>query len=118
MLIHRRHAESPEAYAQDNEIIRRGDIIGATGIPSRTKMGELSLLASRVQLLSPCLHQLPGREGLVDQETRYRKRYLDLIVNPHTRDTFITRAKVIQHVRRFLDNLGFLEVSPPSCNTR
>ena len=74
-------------------------------------MGELSLTVSKVQLLSPCLHQLPGREGLVDQETRYRKRYLDLIMNPPTRDTFITRAKIVQHVRRFLDNLGFLEVS-------
>ncbi|ORX40697.1 hypothetical protein BD324DRAFT_611813 [Kockovaella imperatae] len=113
ILAQEQHAESPEAFAQENEIIRRGDIIGATGIPSRTKMGELSLLASKIQLLSPCLHQLPGREGLVDQETRYRKRYLDLIVNSHTRDTFITRAKVIQHVRRFLDNLGFLEVETP-----
>ena len=106
-----RNAASPEEFAQDNDLIRRGDIIGATGLPSRTKMGELSLSATKVQLLSPCLHQLPGREGLVDQETRYRKRYLDLIMNSSTRETFITRARVIQHIRRFMDNLGFLEVS-------
>lgn len=66
---------------------------------------------SEVKLLSPCLHQLPGREGLVDLETRYRKRYLDLIMNPDTRDVFITRSKVVNYVRKYLDNLGFLEVS-------
>ena len=73
-------------------------------------MGELSLTISKIELLSPCLHQLPGREGIVDQETRYRKRYLDLIMNPTTRDTFITRAKVVNSIRTYLDDKGFLEV--------
>lgn len=74
-------------------------------------MGELSLSITKIQLLSPCLHQLPGREGLVDQETRYRKRYLDLIMNQSTRDIFITRSRVINYIRKFLDNQGFIEVS-------
>ena len=74
-------------------------------------MGELSLSTSKIELLSPCLHQLPGREGVVDQETRYRKRYLDLIMNPTTRDIFITRSKIVSYVRKFLDSLGFLEVN-------
>lgn len=74
-------------------------------------MGELSIAITDIKLLSPCLHQLPGREGVVDQETRYRKRYLDLIMNGSTRDIFVTRSKVINYIRKFLDNLGFIEVS-------
>jgi lysyl-tRNA synthetase class 2 len=74
-------------------------------------MGELSIAITSIQLLSPCLHQLPGREGVTDQETRYRKRYLDLIMNQDTRDVFITRSKVVNYIRKYLDNLGFLEVS-------
>jgi len=105
------NAESAEAFDAHHEHIRRGDIIGATGFPARTKAGELSLQVSEVKLLSPCLHQLPGREGLVDLETRYRKRYLDLIMNHETRDVFITRSKVVNYIRKFLDNLGFMEVS-------
>ena len=65
-------------------------------------------------LLAPSLHQLPSEHfGLKDQETRYRKRYLDLILSENTRRIFITRSKVINYVRRFLDNLGFLEVETP-----
>lgn len=108
-----RNFSSPEDFALNNDLIRRGDIIGVTGLPTRTKMGELSLSVSALQLLSPCLHQLPGREGVVDQETRYRKRYLDLIMNPDTRNTFITRSKVVNYIRKYLDSLGFLEVETP-----
>jgi len=65
-------------------------------------------------LLSPNLHQLPsGFYGLKDQETRYRKRYLDLIMNENTRRLFVTRSRIINYVRRFLDNLGFMEVETP-----
>lgn len=104
------NSDAAESFATDHDVIRRGDIIGVTGRPTRTKAGELSLQISSIQLLSPCLHQLPGREGLVDIETRYRKRYLDLIVNNDTRNVFITRSKVINYIRKYLDNLGFLEV--------
>lgn len=105
------NASSPDDFATTHNLIRRGDIVGVTGIPSRTKMGELSIAITDIKLLSPCLHQLPGREGVVDQETRYRKRYLDLIMNGSTRDIFVTRSKVINYIRKFLDNLGFIEVS-------
>lgn len=98
---------------QVNNLIRRGDIIGVTGKPSRTKTGELSLSISSIQLLSPCLHQLPGREGIVDIETKFRKRYLDLMITPETRQTFINRSRIINYVRKYLDSLGFLEASPP-----
>lgn len=106
---------SPEEYTSSNSLIRRGDIIGVAGLPSRTKTGELSLTINKIELLAPCLHQLPGREGIVDQETRYRKRYLDLIVNPASREIFITRSKVVNYVRKYLDSLGFLEVGTVLC---
>ena len=108
-----RNAASPEEFYEAHDLIRRGDVVGVKGHPSRTKMGELSISATSLQLLAPCLHQLPGREGVVDQETRYRKRYLDLMVNTDTRNIFITRSKVINHIRSYLDNLGFLEVETP-----
>jgi lysyl-tRNA synthetase class 2 len=105
------NASSLDSFLSSHDLIRRGDIVGVTGLPSRTKAGELSLQISELKLLSPCLHQLPGREGVVDQETKYRKRYLDLIMNPTTRDVFVARSKVVNYIRKFLDNLGFLEVS-------
>lgn len=113
VLAQAQNATSPEDFAAQNDIIRRGDIIGVTGKPSRTKTGELSITVSSVKLLSPCLHQLPGREGLTDLETRYRKRYLDLIVNNPTRDIFIARSKIVNYIRKYLDGLGFLEVETP-----
>jgi lysyl-tRNA synthetase, class II len=84
------------------------------GKPSRTKKGELSISPSDMVLLAPNLHQLPSAHfGLKDQETRYRKRYLDLILSEHTRNIFISRSKIINYIRRFLDGQGFLEVETP-----
>jgi lysyl-tRNA synthetase class 2 len=83
-------------------------------VPARTKTGELSLAAARVQLLAPNLHQLPSAHfGLKDQETRYRKRYLDLIVSAPARRVFVARSRIVNYIRRFLDGLGFLEVETP-----
>ncbi|KAG6916232.1 hypothetical protein DXG01_007765 [Tephrocybe rancida] len=104
-------AADPEVFVATHDIFRRGDIVGVTGTPSRTKTGELSISPSSIQLLSPNLHQLPF--GLKDQETRYRKRYLDLILNENTRKLFVTRSKIVNYIRRFLDNLGFMEVETP-----
>ena len=88
--------------------------MGVIGTPSRTKKGELSISPSETILLAPNLHQLPsGHFGLKDQETRYRKRYLDLILSEDTRRIFITRSKIINYIRRFFDNLGFIEVETP-----
>ena len=95
-------------------MFRRGDIVGVIGTPSRTKKGELSISPSQIILLAPNLHQLPSDHfGLKDQETRYRKRYLDLILSDDTRRIFYTRSRIINYIRRFLDSLGFLEVETP-----
>ncbi|KAG6856548.1 hypothetical protein H0H87_003367 [Tephrocybe sp. NHM501043] len=107
-------AADPDNFVATHDIFRRGDIVGVTGTPSRTKKGELSISPSSIQLLSPNLHQLPSSHfGLKDQETRYRKRYLDLILNENSRKLFVTRSKIVNYVRRFLDNLGFMEVETP-----
>lgn len=86
-------------------------MVGVTGVPGKTKRGELSIMAQDITLLAPCLRMLPkAHYGLKDQETRYRQRYLDLIMNLNVREKFITRAKIISHVRSYLDQRGFLEV--------
>jgi lysyl-tRNA synthetase, class II len=80
----------------------------------RTKKGELSIAPTSITLLAPNLHQLPSTHfGLKDQETRYRKRYLDLILNDNTRTLFITRSKILNYIRRYFDALGFIEVETP-----
>ncbi|XP_047516192.1 lysine--tRNA ligase isoform X1 [Pieris napi] len=109
--------ESEEKFIKDTDKLRRGDIIGCVGHPGKTKKGELSIVPKTVQLLSPCLHMLPHLHfGLKDKETRFRKRYLDLILNDKVRQTFYTRTKIIAYIRRFLDNLGFLEIETPMMN--
>ncbi|MGP4070612.1 lysine--tRNA ligase [Halobacillus sp. B29] len=91
-----------------------GDIIGVTGVMFKTNVGELSVKADEFHLLTKALRPLPEKfHGLQDVEQRYRQRYLDLITNPGSRDTFITRSKIIQSMRRYLDGLGFLEVETP-----
>lgn len=98
-------------------LIKRGDIMGVTGYPGRTKAGEFSIQPTKLKLLSPCLHQLPTQQyGLKDLETRFRQRYLDLMINENTRKTFEVRSKVIRFIRSFLDNHGFLEVETPVLN--
>lgn len=91
-----------------------GDIIGISGVVFKTNTGELTVLASKFTLLSKSLRTLPEKwHGLTDTEIRYRKRYLDLISNPETRELFIERSKIIKYIRDFLDNKGFLEVETP-----
>ena len=119
---HTGQAGTPEGYAEMHDLLRRGDVVGVKGYPGKTKKGELSIFPVELQLLAPNLHMLPktlgesGKGGLRDQEQRFRKRYLDLIVNNNVRDIFVKRAKIINYVRRFLDNLGFLEVETPMMN--
>ncbi|KAG5422272.1 KRS1 [Candida metapsilosis] len=115
-------AESPEAFEEMHDILKRGDIIGVTGYPGRTNPakggeGELSVFAQKVQLLTPCLHMLPTEHyGFKDQEARYRKRYLDLIMNDSSRERFRVRSKIIQYIRKFLDQRDFVEVETPILN--
>ncbi len=97
------------------ELCDIGDIIGVSGIVFKTKTGELSVKAKELVFLTKSLRPLPEKfHGLKDVETRYRKRYVDLIVNPEVRDTFITRSRILTSMRRYLDNLGFLEVETPT----
>lgn len=106
-----------ETWKTFRDNVRRCDIAGFTGIPGRTKRGELSLHPSSAQILAPCLHMLPTDfQGLTNVDTRYRQRYLDLIMNDSTRKVFETRARIISYVRRFLDARGFLEVETPLMN--
>lgn len=91
-----------------------GDIVGVTGILFKTKVGELSIKVQDFQLLTKSLRPLPDKfHGLKDIEQRYRQRYLDLISSQESRKTFITRSKIIQAMRRYLDDHGYLEVETP-----
>ena len=95
-----------------------GDIVGVEGEAFRTKRGEISVKAFKITLLSKSLLPLPEKfHGLTDLETRYRQRYVDLIVNPEVRRTFEVRSKFIKHVRDFLDARGYMEVETPVLNT-
>lgn len=92
-----------------------GDILGVKGEVFKTKMGEISVRAEEVKLLSKSLQTLPEKfHGLKDQDIRYRQRYVDLIVNPEIKDVFIMRNKIIRGIREYLDNAGYLEVETPT----
>ncbi|MBC7240346.1 MAG: lysine--tRNA ligase, partial [Chloroflexi bacterium] len=103
-----------EKYSFFKSWVDIGDIIGVKGIPFRTRRGELSIWVSDFALLTKALRALPEKwHGLRDVETRYRQRYLDLIVNLESRNRFIVRSKVIKLFREFLDSKGFMEVETP-----
>lgn len=95
-----------------------GDIIGIEGFVFRTRKGEISIHAQKVTLLSKSLLPLPEKwHGLKDQDTRYRQRYVDLIVNPDVKDTFVKRSMILREIRNYLDNLGYIEVDTPVLHT-
>ena len=95
-----------------------GDFIGIKGFVFKTKTGEISVHAKEVTLLSKSLRPLPEKfHGLKDPDLRYRQRYVDLIVNPEVKDTFILRSKIIKEIRRFMDELGYMEVETPMLTT-
>ncbi len=95
-----------------------GDIIGIEGWVFRTKMGEISIHATAITLLSKSLRPLPEKyHGLKDTDTRFRQRYLDLIVNPEVKRNFIIRSRFIKFMRNYLDNRGYIEVETPVLNT-
>uniref|UniRef100_A0A8D0Y653 Lysine--tRNA ligase n=1 Tax=Sus scrofa TaxID=9823 RepID=A0A8D0Y653_PIG len=117
VMANSRNYKSEEEFVRINNKLRRGDIIGVQGNPGKTKKGELSIIPYEITLLSPCLHMLPHLHfGLKDKETRYRQRYLDLILNDFVRQKFIIRSKIITYIRSFLDALGFLEIETPMMN--
>lgn len=95
-----------------------GDIIGVKGEVFKTRRGEISIKVKEIKLLAKSLQPLPEKwHGLKDVDLRYRQRYLDLIVNPEVRDTFITRSKIIKAIRQYLDERNFIEVETPVLNT-
>ena len=105
--------ESYKAFKEDDI----GDIVGVRGFVFKTKTGEISIHAKEVTLLSKSLRPLPEKfHGLKDTDLRYRQRYVDLIMNPEVKDTFIKRIQILKEIRSFLDNLGYLEVQTPILN--
>ena len=105
--------ESYKAFKEDDI----GDIVGVRGFVFKTKTGEISIHAREVTLLSKSLRPLPEKfHGLKDTDLRYRQRYVDLIINPEVKDTFIKRIQILKEIRSFLDNLGYLEVETPILN--
>lgn len=116
-LYVRQDAVGEEAY-EIFDTADLGDIVGVTGTVFKTQVGELSIKVSSFELLTKSLKPLPEKyHGLKDVEQRYRQRYLDLIMNPESRDTFITRSKIIQSMRRYLDDQGYLEVETPTMHS-
>lgn len=103
-----------DEFNKIHSIIHRGDIIGIKGIIGKSKRGELSIFPKEIELLAPCLYQLPKEHfGITDIDTRISNRYLDLIVNRDIRHTFIKRSKIISFIRSYLDDQGFIEVETP-----
>lgn len=106
-----------EAY-EDFKKFDIGDIIGVKGTVFKTHKGEISIKTATIILLAKSLQPLPEKwHGLKDVDLRYRQRYVDLIINPEVRKTFVMRSRIIKEIRRFLDDKGFLEVDTPLLNT-
>lgn len=102
-----------EAY-KDFKKLDVGDIIGIRGFVFKTKTGEISIHAKEITLLSKSLQVLPEKfHGLTNTDTRYRQRYVDLIMNPEVKETFVKRSQILSSIRRYLDGLGFMEVETP-----
>jgi lysyl-tRNA synthetase class 2 len=108
----------PEGVYADFKKWDVGDIVGATGILFKTNTGELTVRADEIRLLTKSLRPLPDKfHGLADQETRYRQRYVDLIMNEASRDVFLKRSAIVQYIRAFLDSQNYLEVETPMMQT-
>jgi lysyl-tRNA synthetase class 2 len=113
------HPDNPEVFTQLTSLVDAGDWIGVQGSLKRTDRGELSVKVVEWTMLSKALQPLPDKwHGLADVEKRYRQRYLDLIVSPHTRETFRRRARIVSTMRRWLDERGFLEIETPVLQTQ
>jgi len=122
------HEEEGGDFTEEHQKMKRGDIMGAHGFIGRSKSGELSIYVTKFMLLAPCVHMLPkdnrseaqkkAQEPVLhDKEIRYRKRYLDLMLNDKSRKAFETRCKIISFLRRYFDERGFLEVETPMMGT-
>jgi lysyl-tRNA synthetase class 2 len=113
--IYVREDEVGGTLYQAFDLLDLGDIVGVRGALFKTKTGELSVKVKQLDVLTKSLYPLPDKfHGLTDVEQRYRQRYVDLITNPDVQQTFITRSRIIQAMRRYFDGLGFLEVETPT----
>ena len=118
LFLNRDELGGPEIYNPTRKW-DLGDIVGAEGVLFRTKSGELSVRVSHIEMVSKCLRPLPEKwHGLADIETRYRQRYVDLMVTPESRDTFRTRSKIVSLLRQGLENRDFIEVETPMLQTQ
>lgn len=114
MQVYLRGQDIGESLYEEVKHWDLGDIVGVTGYLFRTNTGELSLHATSAELLTKSLRPLPDKfHGLHDTEVRYRQRYVDLIVNQHSRETFRRRSLIIAGIRQFMIERGFLEVETP-----
>ncbi|KAG2226784.1 hypothetical protein INT45_005749, partial [Circinella minor] len=105
--------EGSDSFSEANHALCRGDIASFTGVPGKTNRGQPGVFVTReMRVLTPCLHDIP-KAGLKDPEKRFRQRHLDMIVNPYVTQTLRVRAEIIQYIRRFLEDRGFLEVETP-----
>lgn len=108
-----------EKFLETNDLIHRGDIVGVRGFVGKSIKGELSIYPLELVLLTPCFKFMPKQHfGLTDIDTRMKKRYLDMIVNPNVINTFKTRSKIISFIRKYLDDLDFTEVETPILSTK
>ena len=113
-----RNEFSEEEYDFYKKMIDIGDFVGVTGEVYTTQTGEITVKAEKVELLSKTLRPLPEKfHGLVDTETKYRQRYLDLIMNEDSRKVFLTRSKIVSFIRRYLEDNGFIEIETPILQT-
>ena len=112
LKISREYFNGEMKFSDISELFSKGDKVGVTGQPTKTKSGELSLLVSKIKLLAPCLRNLPAT-NYENSNKRFKKRYLDFMINLRARDIIITRAKIIRYIRRFLEERSFLEVETP-----
>ncbi|MFB4333255.1 lysine--tRNA ligase [Paenibacillus sp. CR_12] len=116
--IYVRQDSVAEAQYEAFSILDLGDIIGIKGVLFKTKTGETTVKVKELEVLSKSLYPLPEKfHGLKDVELRYRQRYVDLIINPDVQKTFITRSRIIQSMRRYLDSQGYLEVETPTLHS-
>ena len=113
-LIFQRNEKSKKSFEFFKKYIDIGDIVGVEGTVMKTKTGEISVVVQKLEILSKSLLPLPEKwHGLVDKEERFRKRYLDLIMNPSVKEVFVKRSKTIKYLREFLEKNNFLEVDTP-----
>ncbi|MCC6628147.1 MAG: lysine--tRNA ligase [Chloroflexi bacterium] len=114
-LFAQRNRLGDDAYARFQRDVDSGDFVQATGTLMQTRTGEVTIALDRLSMLAKAINPPPEKyHGLTDLETRYRRRYLDLLANPEVRQVFVTRARIITAMRRFLDGQGFLEVETPT----